>query len=80
MLVHGDANEMARLKASLVNRYEGKNVQILTPKNCQTVQLKFRGEKTAKVVGSLAAEGATPGKVVSGKNCSATCSLVCAMH
>lgn len=32
-------------------RYEGKNIQILTPKNCQTVQLKFRGEKTAKVRG-----------------------------
>jgi hypothetical protein len=30
------------------------------------VQLKFRGEKTAKVLGTLAGEGAAPGKVVSG--------------
>jgi len=66
VLVHGDANEMSRLKASLINRYEGKNIQILTPRNCQTVQLKFRGEKTAKVLGKLAGEGAAPGKVVSG--------------
>jgi cleavage and polyadenylation specificity factor subunit 3 len=66
ILVHGDANEMSRLKASLVNRYEGKNIEILTPKNCQTVQLKFRGAKTAKVVGSLASVPPREGTIVAG--------------
>jgi len=55
ILVHGDANEMSRLKGALVERYSGKNnTQILTPKNCQTIRLRFRAEKTAKVIGSLA--------------------------
>lgn len=50
ILVHGDANEMGRLKSALVSRYEGKKIEILTPKNCQTVYLKFCGEKKAKVL------------------------------
>lgn len=49
VLVHGDANEMARLKQSLVQKYENKNLQVFSPKNGQTVQLYFRAEKMAKV-------------------------------
>eukprot|EP01113_Clastostelium_recurvatum_P039058 TRINITY_DN5921_c0_g1_i1.p1 TRINITY_DN5921_c0_g1~~TRINITY_DN5921_c0_g1_i1.p1 ORF type:complete len:456 (+),score=43.02 TRINITY_DN5921_c0_g1_i1:186-1553(+) len=54
VLVHGDANEMSRLKQSLVAKYEGKNVTVHSPKNCQTLDLEFRSEKVAKIVGSLA--------------------------
>jgi len=57
ILVHGEKNEMTRLQQSLLNRYEGKKIEILTPKNCQTVRLQFRGQKTAKAVGNIAAGG-----------------------
>lgn len=49
ILVHGDANEMGRLKQSLVQKYENKNIQVFSPKNGQPVQLQFRAEKMAKV-------------------------------
>jgi cleavage and polyadenylation specificity factor subunit 3 len=64
--VHGDANEMDRLKRALITRYKGRNIQILTPKNIQTVELQFKGEKIAKTMGSLAAQGPTAGRAVSG--------------
>jgi len=66
VLVHGDANEMARLKASLLQKYENKNIQVFSPKNGQTVQLEFRAEKVAKVIGKAAAEHPSNGKIVSG--------------
>jgi len=34
-----------------------KKIEILTPRNCQTVRLQFRGQKTAKAVGRIASEG-----------------------
>jgi len=34
-----------------------KKIEILTPKNCQTVRLQFRGQKTTKAVGNIAAGG-----------------------
>jgi len=57
ILVHGEKNEMTRLQQALLNRYEGKKIEILTPKNCQTVRLQFRGQKTAKAVGAIASGG-----------------------
>uniref|UniRef100_A0A6B2KZ24 Beta-Casp domain-containing protein n=1 Tax=Arcella intermedia TaxID=1963864 RepID=A0A6B2KZ24_9EUKA len=57
ILVHGEKNEMNRLQQSLLNRYEGKKIEILTPRNCQTVKLQFKGQKTAKAVGNIAAGG-----------------------
>ena len=57
VLVHGEANEMARLKASLLREYEDSedmSVEVHTPRNTQAVELYFRGEKMAKVMGSLA--------------------------
>lgn len=56
ILVHGEATEMGRLKGALQHRFES-TVAIFTPRNCETVELSFRGEKTVKVVGSLAADG-----------------------
>eukprot|EP01112_Ceratiomyxa_fruticulosa_P019714 TRINITY_DN6513_c0_g1_i2.p1 TRINITY_DN6513_c0_g1~~TRINITY_DN6513_c0_g1_i2.p1 ORF type:complete len:794 (-),score=177.10 TRINITY_DN6513_c0_g1_i2:48-2429(-) len=74
VLVHGDANEMARLKSSLVQKYEGKHISVHSPRNCQTVELQFRSEKVAKIVGSLAApfsknaedKSSKEGKILSG--------------
>jgi cleavage and polyadenylation specificity factor subunit 3 len=53
ILVHGEKNEMQRLRNALQTRYEGQNLRILTPKNCQTVQLPFKGELTAKALGEI---------------------------
>jgi cleavage and polyadenylation specificity factor subunit 3 len=53
ILVHGDKNEMQRLRNALQTRYEGQNLRVLTPKNCQTVKLPFKGELTAKAIGEI---------------------------
>eukprot|EP00894_Picocystis_sp_ML_P003991 jgi/Pico_ML_1/54508/g4845.t2 len=68
VLVHGEANEMGRLKAALQHKFEsaGKKVQVLNPKNCQTVQMHFKTEKVAKAVGSFAQESPKEGDKISG--------------
>lgn len=55
ILVHGEVNNMSRLRAALKTRFaERKNdVQIYTPRNVETVKLKFRGERMAKVRSAL---------------------------
>jgi cleavage and polyadenylation specificity factor subunit 3 len=54
VLVHGEANEMSRLKAALLREFEGEKMEIFNPKNTVPVTLHFRGEKMAKVMGQLA--------------------------
>ncbi|KAJ3355986.1 Cleavage and polyadenylation specificity factor subunit 3 [Entophlyctis luteolus] len=56
VLVHGEQNEMGRLRSALVSRFEDREVgvDIYTPKNCEAVELYFKGEKMAKTIGSLA--------------------------
>lgn len=56
VLVHGEFNEMMRLKHALVAKYEGHEQPIAfhTPRNCESVILQFRGEKQIKVCGRLA--------------------------
>jgi hypothetical protein len=54
VLVHGDRNEMARLRSSLADRYAEKNIKIYTPKNSSVVTLHFKTQKTCRVVGSIA--------------------------
>eukprot|EP00850_Spirogloea_muscicola_P017229 SM000146S00949 [mRNA] locus=s146:90575:95748:+ [translate_table: standard] len=66
ILVHGEANEMGRLKGKLVTQFEKRETKILTPKNCQTVELFFKGEKTAKGVGRLADVTPKEGTIISG--------------
>ena len=59
VLVHGEANEMARLKAAVLRENEDSDdvsVEVHTPRNTQAVELYFRGEKMAKVMGTLATE------------------------
>jgi cleavage and polyadenylation specificity factor subunit 3 len=55
LLMHGEAGEMGRLKNALAHKFanEGAHVQLLNPKNCQTVQLRFKGDKVARAVGAL---------------------------
>lgn len=52
VLVHGEQNEMSRLKAALQREYEddpSTKMEIHNPRNTVAVELYFRGEKTAKV-------------------------------
>lgn len=69
VLVHGEANEMSKLKQGLTDQYrddEKNPIVIHNPKNTQAVELHFRGEKTAKVIGNLAMEPPDQGKQLSG--------------
>ena len=52
---------MKRLARALAKQYSPKEVEFLTPQNCQPVQLRFPGEKIARVVGSLAEEEPSDG-------------------
>lgn len=57
VLVHGEKTEMQKLKNELLLQYGDNadyNVQVYMPRNTQPVELYFRGEKTAKIVGKLA--------------------------
>ncbi|XP_052755711.1 cleavage and polyadenylation specificity factor 73 [Galleria mellonella] len=65
VLVHGEQNEMSRLKAALQREHRGR-LQLHTPRNTQQLALTFRGDKTAKVMGSLAMEPPKPGNQLQG--------------
>jgi cleavage and polyadenylation specificity factor subunit 3 len=68
VLVHGDANEMGRLRSALQSKYAEREIplHIHTPRNCETVELHFRGEKTAKVIGELAIAAPKDGTFIEG--------------
>ncbi|KAL4224525.1 Cleavage and polyadenylation specificity factor subunit 3 [Mactra antiquata] len=69
VLVHGEQNEMARLKAALIREYEDDTeyqMQVHNPRNTVAVELHFRGEKMAKVVGKLASQPPQDGDHISG--------------
>ena len=53
MLVHGDQNEMSKLKNELMKEYKDR-ISILTPRNCQQVRFKLVSKKSAKIIGKLA--------------------------
>lgn len=60
ILVHGETNNMNRLKSALLSKYNVRKgtpeeVTIYNPRNCDELQLHFRSTKVAKVVGSVAA-------------------------
>jgi len=60
---------MNRLRSHLIRKFEDDpecKLLVYTPKNTQSVELRFRGEKTAKVVGQLAAEKPAEGNILSG--------------
>ena len=76
------ANEMGRLKAALIREYENEDDEtdsageksaiekvkptFYNPRNTSKVELYFRGEKMAKVMGSLAEKKPEDGTKVSG--------------
>jgi len=51
ILVHGEQTAMGRLRAALQSRYKQRDedVKIHTPRNLETLNLTFRGERVAKV-------------------------------
>lgn len=51
MLVHGESTGMGRLRAAMQSRFKEKDedVKIHTPRNLETLNLSFRGERVAKV-------------------------------
>ncbi|KAM3959462.1 cleavage and polyadenylation specificity factor 73 [Aphomia sociella] len=65
VLVHGEQNEMSRLKAALQREHRGR-LQLHTPRNTQLLALTFRGDKTAKVMGSLAVDPPEAGRPLQG--------------
>jgi cleavage and polyadenylation specificity factor subunit 3 len=67
VLVHGEATNMARLRGSLQGKYSDKSdVKIHTPRNCEPLMLKFRAERLAKAIGSIADNPPKPGSTLSG--------------
>ncbi|CAI0375341.1 unnamed protein product [Linum tenue] len=67
VLVHGEANEMGRLKQKLITEFAADgNTKVLTPKNCQSVEMMFNSEKMAKTIGKLAEKTPEVGETVSG--------------
>ena len=67
--MHGEQNEMSRLKSALMREYEkdvNSSIKFYNPRNTHSVELYFRGEKTAKVMGSLAVKRAQPNQKLSG--------------
>lgn len=59
---------MGRLKAALIREYENdpQKIEFYNPKNTVAVKLRFRGEKMAKVMGSLATKNPKSIKNLSG--------------
>ncbi|KAK0442700.1 Metallo-hydrolase/oxidoreductase [Desarmillaria tabescens] len=56
VLVHGEQTAMGRLRAAMTSRYKEReeDVKIYTPRNLETLNLSFRGERVAKVTRTLA--------------------------
>lgn len=60
ILVHGETNNMNRLKGALISKYNSRKgtdqeVRIYNPRNCDELQLHFKSTKIAKVMGEIAA-------------------------
>ncbi|GAO51751.1 mRNA cleavage and polyadenylation specificity factor complex subunit Ysh1 [Saitoella complicata NRRL Y-17804] len=67
ILVHGEQNNMGRLKSNLMSHYKGNDqVKIYNPRNCEPLQLPFRSDKIAKTIGSLATKPPANGVILSG--------------
>lgn len=54
ILVHGEHNNMGRLKSALLSKNSDKKdkdkVKIYSPKNCEELRIPFKGDKVAKVI------------------------------
>ncbi|KAF1758067.1 hypothetical protein GCK72_014525 [Caenorhabditis remanei] len=68
VLVHGELHEMSRLKAGIERQFQDANIpiEVHNPRNTERLDLQFRGEKTAKVIGKLAQKMPENGEIISG--------------
>ncbi|KAI0254119.1 beta-lactamase-like protein [Lactifluus subvellereus] len=68
VLVHGEQTAMGRLRAALQSKYKNRDedIKIHSPRNLETLDLTFRPERVAKVIGSLAAKPPKTNDVLSG--------------
>ncbi|UZJ53988.1 hypothetical protein CBS101457_003308 [Exobasidium rhododendri] len=68
VLVHGEQNNMNRLKAALQAKFSDRaeDIKIHTPKNCEPLKIKFRGERMAKAIGSIAKKPPKQDDIISG--------------
>ncbi|KAH8828409.1 beta-lactamase-like protein [Flagelloscypha sp. PMI_526] len=68
VLVHGEQSVMGRLRGAMASRYKerGEDVKIHTPRNLETLELTFRGERVAKAIGTLADSPPKTGEVLTG--------------
>lgn len=71
ILVHGELNNMQRLKAALLAKYRSlkgsaREKTIYNPRNCEEVELPFKGVKVAKTIGKMAEERPQVGQIISG--------------
>ncbi|RDB16925.1 Endoribonuclease YSH1 [Hypsizygus marmoreus] len=68
VLVHGEQTAMGRLRAAMTSRYKERDedVKIHTPRNLETLNLSFRGERVAKAIGTLADKHPQANDVLSG--------------
>ncbi|KAJ1554586.1 Cleavage and polyadenylation specificity factor subunit 3, partial [Nowakowskiella sp. JEL0078] len=68
ILVHGESNEMGRLRSAMESRYAERDepLDIHSPRNTVPVELYFRGEKMAKTIGRLAENPPTEDALLSG--------------
>ncbi|KXN90836.1 Endoribonuclease YSH1 [Leucoagaricus sp. SymC.cos] len=68
VLVHGESTGMGRLRAAMQSRFKEKDedVKIHTPRNLETLNLSFRGERVAKAIGTLADKPPQTNDIISG--------------
>ncbi|KAH9978661.1 beta-lactamase-like protein [Lactifluus volemus] len=68
VLVHGEQTAMGRLRAALQSKYKNRDedIKIYSPRNLETLDLTFRPERVAKVIGDLAAKPLKTNDVLSG--------------
>lgn len=68
VLVHGEQTAMGRLKAAMTAKFKDRDedVKIHTPRNLETLELSFRGERVAKAIGTLANKAPQENDVISG--------------
>ena len=57
---------MGRLKQKLITQFAYRNTKIISPKNCQSVEMYFNSKKMAKTIGRLAENTPEVGETVSG--------------
>ncbi|KAG1752915.1 beta-lactamase-like protein [Suillus lakei] len=68
VLVHGEQTAMGRLKAAMTAKFKDRDedVKIHTPRNLETLELSFRGERVAKAIGTLANKPPQENDIISG--------------